>query len=70
MLQFIEKIIGNIEDNKDTGAVFLDIAKAFNSISLDISPKRAEDFNRSQSKLLLLKSFLANRTQCVKFGFD
>ena len=35
VLYFIEKIIGNMQDN-DTGAVFLDLAKAFNSISHEI----------------------------------
>ena len=33
VLYFIEKIIGTMEDNNDTGAVFLDLANAFSSIS-------------------------------------
>ena len=69
VLYFIEKIIGNMQDN-DTGAVFLDLAKAFNSISHEIFLKKAENFNLSQSTILLLKSFLENRTQCVKPGID
>ena len=32
--------------------------------------KKAENFNLSQSTNLLHKSFLRNRTQCVKLGFD
>ena len=68
-INFIEKIIGNMQDN-DTGAVFLDLAKAFNSISNEIFLKKAENFNLSQSTILLLKSFLENRTQCVKLGID
>ena len=44
---FIEKIIGNMEDNNGTGAVFLDLAKAFNSISHEIFLKKAENFNLS-----------------------
>ena len=59
-----------MEDNNDTGAVFLDFAKAFNSISHEIFLKKAENFNLSQSTILLLKSFLENRTQCVKLGID
>ena len=59
----IEKIKGNMEDNNDTGAVFLDLARAFNSISHEIFPKKAENFSFSQSTILRLKSFLANRTQ-------
>ena len=70
VLYCIEKLIGNVEDNNDTGAVFLDLAKAFNSISHEIFLKKAETFNLSQSTILLLKSSLENRTQCVKLGID
>ena len=59
-----------MEDNNDTGAVFLDLATAFNSISHKIFLKKSENFNLSQSTILLLKSFLENRTQCVKLGID
>ena len=59
-----------MEDNNDTGAVFLDLAKAFNSVSHEIFLKKAENFNLSQSTVLLLKSFLENRTQCLKLGID
>ena len=37
-----------MEDNNDTGAVFLDLAKVFNSISHEIFLKKAENFNLSQ----------------------
>ena len=70
VLYFIEKIIGNMDDNNDTGAVFLDLAKTFNSISHEIFLKKAENFNLSHSTVLLLKAFLENRTQCVKQGID
>ena len=70
VVYFIKKIIGNMEDNNDTGAVFLDLAKSLNSISHEIFLKKAENFNLSQSTILLLKSFLENRTQCVKLGND
>ena len=59
-----------MEYNNDTGAVFLDLAKAFNSISHEIFLKKAESSNLSQSTILLFQSFLANRTQCVKLGID
>ena len=59
-----------MEDNNDTGTVFLDLAKAFNSISHEIFLKKAETFNLSQSTILLPKSFLKNRTQCVRLGVD
>ena len=50
VLYFIEKIIGNMEDN-DTGTVFLDLAKAFNSISHEIFLKKAKNFNLYQSTI-------------------
>ena len=58
-----------MEDN-DAGAVFLDLAKSFNSISHEIFLKKAENFNLSHSTTLLLKIFLENRTQSVKLGID
>ena len=70
VLYFIEQIIGNIEDNNDTGVVFLDLAKAFISISHKIFLKKAEKLNLSHSTILLLKSFLENPTKCVKLGID
>ena len=59
-----------MEDNNDTGAVFLDLAKAFISISHEIFLKKAENLNLSQSTILLLKSCFENRTQFVKLGID
>ena len=70
VLYFIEKIIGIVENNNDTVAPFLGLAKAFNSISHEIFLKKAENFKLCQSTILLLKSFLENRTQCVKLGID
>ena len=61
---------GNMEDNNDTGAVFFDLAKPFNSTSHEIFLKKAENFNLSQSTILLMKSVLENRTQCIKLGID
>ena len=58
-----------MEDNNDTGAVFLDLAKAFNSISHEIFLKKAENFNLSQSTFLVLKFFLKIE-QCLKLGID
>ena len=59
-----------MEDNNDIDALFLDLAKAFSSISHEIFRKKAENCNLSQSTTLLLKYFLKNRTKCVKLGID
>ena len=50
--------------------MLLDLAKAFNSVSHEIFLKKAENFNLSQSTILLLKSFLENRSQCVKLAIN
>ena len=50
--------------------MFLDPAKAFNSISHDIFLKKAENFNLSQSTILLRKNSLENWTQWEKQGID
>ena len=47
-----------MEDKNDTGAVLLDLARDFNSISHEIFLRKAENFNFSQSTILILKSFL------------
>ena len=57
-----------MEDNSDTGAVFLDPSKAFNSIPHETFHKKAQNFILSQSAFLFLKCSLANRTYCVKLG--
>ena len=69
VLYFIDKIIGTLEDNNDTGAVFLDLAKLPIQFQMR-SFSRKLNISTSQSTVLLLKSFLENRTQCVKLGTD
>ena len=63
------KKIGNIEDNHNTVAVFLDLAKAFNSISHEILPKKTEKTDLAQeiSISLYLQFYSSN---LVKLGID
>ena len=72
MLYFtlLKKIFGNLEDNNDTDAVFLDLAKAFNSNAQEILLKNLKKINLSQPTILRLKSFLTNWSQSVKLGFN
>ena len=70
VFNFIEKTIVIMEDNNNTSAVFLDLAKAFNSFSHEIFLEKSENFIFSQSTFLPLKLFLENRTQCVQLGID
>ena len=43
----LKKKIANLEDNHDTGAVFLDPAKAFNSISYEIIFNKTKNLSLS-----------------------
>ena len=69
MINFFLKIIGNLEDNNDTGAVFLDLANAFNSISHEIFLKKTENFNLSINSFTF-QIFSRKSNTMRKTGFD
>ena len=68
-LFFAEIVTENLEIGKNIAAIFLDLAKAFNSISHKIF-KKAECFNFSEPAVILLKSFLEEKSQFVKIGTE
>ena len=70
VLFFTETVIENHENAKNTASIFLDLVKAFNSISHTIFLKKAECFNYSEPAVNLLKSFLEEKSQCVKIGTE
>ena len=70
ILFFTETEIEYYENGKNTAAIFLDLAKANNSISHKIFLKKAECFNFSEPAVNLLKYFLGERSQCVKIGTE
>ena len=70
VLFFTEIVVENHENGQNTAAVFLELAKAFNSISHKIFLKKAESFNFSEPAVNLLRSFLEERSQCVKIGTE
>ena len=59
-----------MKTKKNTAAIFLDVSKAFNSISHKIFLKKAECFNFPQPAINLLKYFLEERSQCMKTGTE
>ena len=69
-LFFNESVIENHENGENTAAIFLDLAKAFNSISHKIFLKTAECFSFSEPAINLLKPFLEERSQSVKIGTE
>ena len=65
-----ETVVENHKNGQNTAAIFLDLAKAFNSISHKIFLKKTESFNFSEPAVDLLRSFLEERSQCVKIGTE
>ena len=70
VLFFTETVVENHENGQNTTAIFLDLAKAFNSISHKMFLKKAESFNFSEPAVKLLRPFLEERSHCVKIGTE
>ena len=68
VLELVETISANLDQSKETVAIFLDLAKAFNSISHNIFLKKFEMYGFSQEAKELLFSFLANQRQKVNLN--
>ena len=68
VLELVETVSANLDQSEETVATFLDLAKAFNSISHNIFLKKIEMYGFSQESKELLFSFLANRRQKVKLN--
>ena len=65
-LQLTEKINHYVEERDIVLTIFLDLAKAFNSISLDIFIQKIEKYGSRENARVLFNSFLINRKQCVR----
>ena len=68
VLHLIEALQENYDNLKISVAVFIDLAKAFNSMSHEIFLKKIEAYGFSESAVDLFASFLKNRQQCVKIN--
>ena len=66
LLHTVETIRNDINENKYVTAVFLDLSKAFDSLSHKILIKGLENLGFSNSACRLLSSFLQNREQRTK----
>lgn len=68
----VHKMINHIAVKLDKGdkcvALFLDLAKAFDTVSIPILISKVESLGVRSTQLSLLQSYLTNRTQCVKIG--
>lgn len=61
-------IVNNIDSKRKTIGIFLDLAKAFDTVSVPILLTKLESLGVRDLQLELLKDYLTDRTQCVKIG--
>ena len=66
ILDIHEKLLKNLNDGLTSCDVFLDLAKAFDSVSHDILLSKLEKYGIRGNVLSLFKSYLCSRTQFVK----
>ena len=60
------KLLQNLDDNKITCTIFLDLAKAFDCVNHEILLQKLERYGIRGKLLLLLKSYLSNRYHLTK----
>ena len=59
-----------LEENETIVIIFLDLVKAFNSISHRIFLEKTTKYGFSTESIAILELFLPNRKQCVKSGIE
>ena len=60
-----ESIRSDINNNKVVATAFLDLSKAFDSISHELLPKKLDDYHFDCTAVAPVKRYLTNRTQNV-----
>ena len=68
ILDLYSNIIKAIEVHRVSSCIFLDFAKAFDTVNHDILRSKLEYYGIRRLPLCLLRSFLTDRTQRVKIG--
>ena len=70
VISLTELVNSLFEENETIVSIFLDLAKAFNSISHNIFLEKIAKYGLSTQSIAMLESFLSNRKQCVKNGIE
>ena len=66
ILDIYEKILNNLDNGQTTCSIFLDLAKAFDSVSHEILLRKLEKYGIQGKVLELFTSYLAERKQFVE----
>lgn len=61
-------VVRALDDGHKCLAIFLDLAKAFDTVSTPLLLKKLENMGVRGLQLQLIESYLTNRKQCVKIG--
>lgn len=70
VLELTDTIVKNINDKTKTIGIFLDLSRAFDTVSVPILLKKMENLGIREHALDIFRSYLSDRTQCVKIeGF-
>lgn len=68
VLELTECISRSLDKGLKTVGIFLDLSKAFDTVSIPILLKKLEAIGVRGNALKIFKDYLTNRTQCVKIG--
>ena len=66
ILKLLDDIYYNMESNKLTGVVFLDLKKAFDTVDHDIMISKLNKFNLDNEAKTWFRNYLSGRQQSVK----
>ena len=62
-----DKITANIVDGRFTAGIYLDLARAFDTVNIDIMLKKLCKYGITGNALSLFSSYLSNRKHCLKY---
>lgn len=68
LMDLVDDTVQNMDKKRKTVGIFLDISKAFDTVSLPLLYKKLENFGIRDIALDLFKSYLSERTQVVKIN--
>lgn len=69
-LEFVNRIVNSLDRKNQSHqsiAIFMDLSKAFDTLNHEILLQKLQHYGLSASALSLMKSYLSNRVQYVKF---